>query len=363
MDFALIGHPADYVHFAALAGRDAPDGEARFNRYRETLSRFVDWTPSYVSRQRPRLPLPSGRVLEGCLIICPFLPERLDSPQALKRAHEKVIQAAQLAGELGVKAVGLGGFTSILEGLHGNPLAQREGMAVTSGNALTAALAVAQTSEMLDRLGRRVEDEILAVVGATGDIGLICCRQLGVRARKLILIARNKGRLALLRETLGDLERIEIATDLAAVGRAGVVILAAGATQTVASEDMLAPGAVACDVGFPKNLSYSVHPRADVLVFSGGLAELPAEVDLQVYTGLPTARLMYGCFTEAMVLAARADRSNLSTAQGGLTPERVRLVLDAATCLGVAPASPYRGAERIGEAELQRFRCVARAYS
>src|SRR2546429_322613 len=70
---------------------------------------------------------------------------------------------------------------------------------------------------------------------------------------------------------------------------------------------------------------------------------------------------IYGCFTEAIVAAASDDPAVLCSPQGALTPERVGLVMAAATALGIGPAPTYRGGEQVNATVLREFCSASRA--
>src|SRR5262249_7187344 len=161
-------------------------------------------------------------------------------------------------------------------------------------------------------------------------IGRVCTMALARSSGRMVLIARNRDRLEALRDEVGSACPIEIAVNPLAARAARVLITAASAAAPVLTAAELAPGTIACDVGYPKNLSATASAREDVLVFSGGLAKLTGPIDLQSYTRLPSADLLHGCFCEAVVLAARQENLLLSTAQEAASVHRAEEVLAAA---------------------------------
>jgi predicted amino acid dehydrogenase len=357
--FALLGHPANYAHFTQLAqGLSRPGGRPRLDKHEKTFAAFVEWMPSYVTQHRPSVGL-RGRDLEGRLIVCPFFPDRISTPQQMKRAHDKVVAGCRLAKDLGASVVALGGFTSILEGAHGNALAEQLDLTITSGNSLTAALAAAQMRAALKAAGRPIEEETIAVLGATGDVGRTCTRMLAQHVKRMILVARNRARLDALRSQIGSAIPVEIDVDPRAALAAGSVIAATSAADPVLHESELRPGTIVCDVGFPKNLSEAPASRDDVLIFSGGLGELPGPIDLHSYTGLPTPNLLHGCFCEGIVLAARPDQLMLAAPQGRAGADRANALFEAARELGIAPAPLYRGGRLIQHDEIAMMGRIA----
>ena len=359
--FALLGHPDSYDHVVDLFLHSRPDySQEKLRKYKATLLKFFEWTPSYISKTSLDIQAADGQPLSGRLVICTFLPETLSSPQQIVAAHQKIRDACRLAQDAGAGIVGLGGFTSIVGGTQGEGLAREFQLAVTSGNSLTAALAVAQLEGLLQRLHWKLSDRALAVIGASGDIGRACTLALAPRARRMLLIARNKAKLEALRAELPAAVEAHLTTDVTSAAEADVIIAATSSAKPVLAEDALRPGTVVCDVGYPKNLAYARDPRPDVLVFSAGLAEMPFELGIQYYTRLPTARMMYGCYSEAMVLAMAGRYESFSIGQGCIALEKMDAILSLARSQGFQPAPLYRGKVPVTDAYLDDFLRQAR---
>jgi fatty aldehyde-generating acyl-ACP reductase len=352
--FALLGHPADYNHFIRLMEGESTGRRQRLARHERTFAKMVEWMPSYATAHRPKLRL-DGVDLEGRLIVCPFFPERIASPQQMKRAHDKVVEGCRLAKKIGATVVALGGFTSIVEGAHGNSLAADLGLTITSGNSLTAALASVQLRAALAAAGRAIEHEPIAIIGATGDVGRACTQLLAPMAGSLILVARNRARLELLRSQVRAAVPMTIDVDPRAALLAGSVIAATSTAAPLIDIAELRPGSIICDVGFPKNLTDATASRDDVLIFSGGLAQLPDSIDLHSYTALPAPHLIHGCFCEGIVLAARPEFVSLAANQGDAEADRATALLELATGLGIRPAPLYAGGRLVDNHAVARM--------
>src|SRR5579859_3113475 len=276
IDFALLGHPASYEHMGDIFMHSRPDFKReKLTKYRATLEKIFEWTPSYASQDPLLLPLAGGRLVSGRLIFCNFLPETIHSPRKMLAAYQKVRDGCNVAKEMGAKVVGLGGFTSIIGGTQGERESEELGIAITSGNSLTAALAIAQLDKLLSRLDWKLGDRTVAVIGASGDIGRACALALAPRARQVLLVARNRAKLEELRREMPASAGVQVCTDVKDATQASVIIAATSASQPILSETDLRPGTVVCDVGYPKNLSYAPDPQPEVLAISGGLAEMP----------------------------------------------------------------------------------------
>lgn len=355
-DFALLGHPASYEHLGDIFLHSRPDfNSEKLTKYKATLEKIFEWTPSYASRDPLSIPLADGRQLSGRLIFCTFLPETIHFPRKMLAAYQKIRDGCRVAKSLGAKVVGLGGFTSIVGGTQGEKEAEELEITVTSGNSLTAALALAQLNNLLNRLDWNLSDRTVAVLGASGDIGRACALALAPYARRLLLVARNKAKLEELGNEMPAGVETHICMDVRDAIQASVIIAATSATQPILAEADLQPGTTVCDVGYPKNLSYAPNPRADVLAISGGLAEMPFALDITYYTRLPAPTIMYGCFSEAMILAMAGRYESFSIGQGRITQEKMERILALAYAYGFRPAPLYRGKNLVTEETLSTF--------
>ena len=361
VDFALLGHPDSYDHLGDLLLHSRPDyTREKLAKYQATLTKFFEWTPSYAAKTLMQMETPDGRQVRGRLIICTFLPESIQSPRQMMVAYKKTMDGCRLAQELGAGVVSLGGFTSIVAETASRPLPEELNIALTTGNTLTAALAVAQLEQLMSDLNWDLGSQTLAVLGASGDIGQACAGALVPRVKRSLLIARNKARLQEARERLPKAADVIVSTDVQAALEADIILAATSAPEALLSENDLRPGTVVVDLGYPKTLSYSPRPRTDLLVISGGLAEMPSGLDIRYYTRLPRERIMFGCFSEAIVLALAGRHEAFSAGRGQITAEKMAIILDLAKAYGFQPAAPYRGNHPITGNELNQFLSAAK---
>ncbi|MBM4422107.1 MAG: hypothetical protein FJ030_01790 [Chloroflexi bacterium] len=245
-------------------------------------------------------------------------------------------------------------------GAQGERLPHEFGLAVTSGNSLTAALAVEQIKTLFAKLQRPLAGQTVAVLGATGDIGRACALALAAeRVGSLIVIARNKAKLIGLRDEIkirhnfpGD---VHTSTDPAVAHQASLIIAATSAAQPLLAETELSPGAMVCDIGYPHTIAHAPKPRPDVLIFAGGLAHAPFTLDITHYTLLPSPSILYGCFAETIALAMAGRYESYSQGQGRITLERMGVILDLARSLGFNPSPLYRGGKPIADESIEAF--------
>ena len=354
IDFALLGHPANAEHLAVYQ----PHAD------RQTLLAAFESLPPFVVETDLIIPAPDRAPLRGKLIVVTFLPENMDSPNGLANANHKTREACRLAKDMGAKIVGLGGFTSIAIGPHAVAISYELNMALTSGNSLTAALALRQVDLLLSRLGWNLKNTTVAVLGAGGDIGRACAIALAPQVGQLIAVGRNVSKL---RDLSGELAALGcpgpgLLTSINPLDalEADILLAATSAGKAILAESDLRPGAIVCDISYPKTLAYSSRPRDDVLIFSGGISEAPFSHDLAPYIGLPLPYLLHGCFSETIVLALAGRYESYSIGQRQITVQRMQAILDLAQAYGFLPAPLFRGEHLIDEEAIETFCSVHR---
>ncbi len=136
-------------------------------------------------------------VLENNMVFVPYLPEYImhnKAPQIQQEMRDKVQDAVTVAKELGddnipVSMVGLGAYTSIVT-QNGQSINDYE-MSITTGNAYTTALSLMGIMHAAERKGLDLSKASVAVVGATGNIGLVLSQILSLNVGKLKLIGRD----------------------------------------------------------------------------------------------------------------------------------------------------------------------------
>ncbi len=324
--FGFIGHYLGTENFCDLIGW--PGSLLRYLP-RPFLKDLIRALPPYRFLKMPPFVSESGTTAHGHGFIAPFLPEHLVT-WGEQRVLEKVIIAGQFAERLGARIVGLAGFTSVV-GNEGEALSKKLNIAVTSGNTLTAALALQGLRKAAALMGVPIRSSTVAIIGATGDIGSICTKILSNEVRRLQLAARNEVKLeafaATLRQTTGcDVRVLKYVRD--AVRDADLILTATSATTTIIEPQDVKPGAIVCDVAVPHNVGTDLlRQRNDVLVFEGGLAKMP----VNYLTGnhkwsqiSPDGVTIFGCLAETLVLALEGRWENYSIGRGNITPERVQ---------------------------------------
>ncbi|MFW6108454.1 MAG: shikimate dehydrogenase [bacterium] len=351
--FALITHPYDLAHLRRILAYYKPGGKLPPD---PLLVRVFEWTPSFKLGEWHGVRSAAGTTVDGLNVTCPILP---DMPRLGPKAiFEKIRQACELAADLGAGIAALGGFTSIL-GENGRlSAAAGTDIAVTTGNTLTATLAVRGLRRAAQALDVDLRRATVAVVGATGDIGSACARALAGQVGRLHLAARGPGRLAALKAELnGHSDRVQVSTDNhQALADAHAVLGVASASTPILEAEDFAPGAIVCDVGYPKNVASRAASRDDVFVFDGGLAATPCPLDFGFDNGLPSPRVLYGCFAEGVVLAAEGRFESFSRGKGNIWPEQMSEIGALADKHGFGLAPFYSGGRPVRHDALAALR-------
>ncbi len=272
---------------------------------------------------------------EGWLIGVPMTPRGFMTDE--RRALRLLLRSCQIAHQLGAHIVGLGAFTAIVGG-KGKWIAEHSPVPVTTGNSYTVATALEATVTAARWLGYDLENTCVAIVGATGSIGRACSALIahglwlsggdGARARpcELVLIGRNKDALQEIAEQVnpdGSL-KIEISQDVASgLKEADIVLACSSSVASIIEPDCLKPGAVVCDVARPRDVSEKVRDqRDDVLVFDGGIVEIPGHPRWEFSIGLPD-NLTLACVAETMILALDGKVTDSYTVGPEIRPPQV----------------------------------------
>jgi fatty aldehyde-generating acyl-ACP reductase len=343
LDFALIGHQESWRAaadvLAVLRGPEhmpLPDDEIRD---------ILPWIPP-----RPvchvEVASTRGGKARGVYIDSFIPPDRLDAGCV----HDNIARvrgAAACAINAGARIVSLGGFSSILIEGNFDQLPARHDTVFTTGNTLTVALIVQGIHRMCALEERDLRRSTLLVVGATGDVGSGCARCLAPQVRRVLLSARNVERLRRLAAELeADGVPVEIATERQQFSaEADVVICAASLARPSLLLGRIAPDAIVCDAGYPKNLSPTAE-MPGVKIFFGGLGQIAGGMRFTpdfhgILNRHPFPDVVHGCLLEGMALALERRFEPYSQGRGFITPERVEEVEAIAARHGIHLAPLY----------------------
>lgn len=345
MDFALIGHQESWRTasdvLAVLRGAGCarlPDNEIRD---------IFPWIPPRaVCHVEAASAIGAGA--RGIYIDSFIPPDRLGG-DCVHDNIGRVRAAAACAIRAGAKIVSLGGFSSILIEGNFDLLPERHNTAFTTGNTLTVGFIVQGIVKMCRIQCRDMSQSTLLIVGATGDVGSGCARCLGPLVRRVLLCARNAERLGTLAAELkADGMHVDIATRLEHLtAEADIVICAASLASPSLLLSRVAPEAIICDAGYPKNLHPDARmPRATV--FFGGLGQITGGLSfVPDFSGVlnrhPFPHVAHGCLLEGMALALEGRFESFSAGRGFITAKRVREIETIAARHGIHLAPLYNG--------------------
>jgi fatty aldehyde-generating acyl-ACP reductase len=343
LDFALIGHQESWRAAADVLA--VLRGAERARLPDEEIREIFPWIPPRAVC-RVEIASATGATARGLYIDSFISPDRLDGDYVHDNIG-RVRAAAAYAINAGAKIVSLGGFSSILiEGNFGL-LPARHDTVFTTGNTLTVGFIVQGIRKMCAREGRDLRGSTLLIVGATGDVGSGCARCLAPFVKRVMLNARNPERLRTLAAELeADGSEVEIATRFEQFQSvADVVICAASLASPSLRLGRIAPEAIICDAGYPKNL----HPMADMpgaRVFFGGLGQIAGGLTFAPdFSGVlnrhPFPDVAHGCLLEGMALALERRFEPFSQGRGLITGQRVEEMERIAARHGILLAPLY----------------------
>ena len=261
----------------------------------------------------------------GHVILVPFGARHLLAD--IEGGRRRVGQAVDRAVRLGADVVGLGALTATVTA-GGAALRERTDIAVTNGNAFTAAIVEDQIRMLLplvfERVAERAGRPHIAVVGASGSVGTAVTKLLArdPAGTRLTLIARTAPRVnALAASVAADVE-VSVAHTIDAAVDADLVVLLTASADALLGAEHLAPGAVVLDATQPRNTSPGLAvERPDVLVVDGGIVSIPSLRITGGDIGLPDGR-SYACFAETAILALTGHAGHFAVGNPTLRPGR-----------------------------------------
>lgn len=244
---------------------------------------------------------------------------------------KKIVQdTVDLAASYDLKAFGLGQFTSIVSE-NGLALSSPATMPLTTGNSLTAGMAVRALKQVLAERGLKLADARVGIVGFTGNICHVISQILGDEAGAMTLLHREafdgsrKFRDAVehfLANSKIERENVRTGHQPGDLKDCDVVLVGTNSTQAFLRAEHLKPGAVVLDISVPSNAHPDVRDREDGACFIGGLTNLPFDqtIDHPWYFLRGTANV-YACLAETLTMGLLGLDKGLSL--GRLTKEGV----------------------------------------
>lgn len=318
--FAILGHPYNINQLTKNMKMVNPNADLPSLEF---LSEMFKLTPAYRWHEIKDFTSATGAKTHGSFILCTFIPDMIE--QNIEYVYSKVVAACRMAEKSGTGIATLGGLASVVAERFGDKIKKDVDIPITSGNTYTVALAVDGVEKAAELLGVDLSQSRVAIIGGTGDIGTGCARILAPKVKHLTITGRTGSTLRKIKNELRQLGAAKIEAtknNKKAIKQADIVIAAANSSASILEIEWFKPGAIVCDLGYPKNLSYKAN-REDIFVFSGGLAKVPSPVDTGVDVGIPSGDFCYGCFCEAIILALERRYESYSFGRGQIRPEKV----------------------------------------
>lgn len=278
---------------------------------RDRVDKMISHTPPSVYSSVKGVRSPTGTEAEGWLISLGLTQEdmRSRSPEFIER---RLIEAVKMAKRLGAQVTGISPLTREMGSVAVN-LAKYADIPVTTGNSYVASSALWAAAEAVRRIGliRLERGKILKaktmVIGATGDVGSICCRLLAKAFEEVYMVSRNIAKLLALQESIQEespsvILRVSTRADTY-LGDMDVVVAASAGAGRILDITKVKPGCVITDVTRPMILTpEDVAMRPDVLVIRSGEILLPGDSIKMKRIGLPPNVAPAG-LAETIVLA------------------------------------------------------------
>jgi len=357
--FVVMGHPYNFNHLVRIFKVFKPDISAITPDF---LMKIFELSPAYLSSDIRDYRSECGKIVDGYFVMCPIIPDMaLLNPEIV---INKVLDGCRIGERLGAGILALGGFTSIVGERYFNKLKSQVKIPVTTGNAFTTAMALEGVRKACQLMEIDFKKARAVVIGGTGDIGSACARVLVNEVAELVVTGRTPSALEAIENQLKMAGGAKITATLdnnRAVTQADIIIAAASSSQTIVDIKYIKPGAVVCDVAYPKNISYSTSNRDDIFVFSGGLASIPSPFNLGFDVGLPSQHILYGCFAEAMILSLEERYENFSEGKGRLMPEKIREIQDIGEKHGFRLAPFFWGDKQIRPEMISKIQARVRS--
>jgi len=352
--FGIIGHLYNFTHLEKSFTMLNPSAKLPS---REFLGQLFSLTPSFKLYDIVDFESKTGQKTKGCFIIATFIPDMIEKD--IWAIFSKVVKACKIAEKHGVGIVTLGGFTSIVAERIGQEISREVDVPITTGNTFTAAMTIDGILKAAGLLNMDINRAKITIVGGTGDIGSACARVLVDKVKNLTITGRTKSNLKRLNKELSKRHKAKVIATTEnepAIRDADIVIAAASATSAIINIDWFKPGSIICDVGYPKNISYTPTARQDILIFSGGLTKPPVPIPLPIDIGLPNQSILYGCFAEAIILALERRYENFSFGRGNITVEKVDQIKELGKKHGFEVADFYWGDRLIDETVITKIK-------
>ena len=259
--------------------------------------------------------------------------ERLNRKNKRKNIINKIQDAVNLAGDLGIEVISLGAYTSILSN-NGLSLVEPEKTKIITGNTLTAASGIHRIIEEIKATNQCNGNNIMAVIGASGNIGSVIAEGLlesDIPFEKVYLIGRNKNKLT---NTLKGIKnsirsdkktKIEISTDLLPLKKCNIIIVATNTNDPIIHTHHLSQKhpIILSDLSVPAAISKEVKLMKNIInIPFASYIHLPDNPEIKISSHTPRGAV-FCCVAEAMLYGL--EPVNLSL-KGHITMDGIKSI-------------------------------------
>lgn len=262
-----------------------------------------------------------------------------------------LIQGLKVLERKGASLVTLAGFTSIVSN-QGLDLKDRVNVPLTTGNTLTASLAIKQAYKAAELLGKDLSSLRASVIGAKGDIGGILSKILSKQLKELVLCSRTileSGDFLKQIKAGSKAEIIPEKDSRKAAKGSDLILTATSSIGTLIEPEDLRPGAIVGDVSVPPNVARSLaKQRRDVLIFEAGKSALPnwGKIKSKKFHKYFPINSLFGCLSEGILLCWENMFESFSIGRNNITEEKINQIWQIAEKHGLS-ISPFLCADKV----------------
>jgi fatty aldehyde-generating acyl-ACP reductase len=292
--FAFVMHPRDVQDLDNI-------------RAVSFLRRYSASEEEYIAKACSVPPIVAGNITFGAApirgeFVCA---SRMPRQIITRSGRELVLETALIGARRGARVIGLGALTAPAT-YGGESLVAHmpPGVVVTNGNSFTAAVARDNVWEAARAIGLGPQATV-AIVGATGSVGLAASELLADDGFDLILIGRRPRVIAEVLGALEDRANVTVSADLMDARRAQVVVALTSKRSARLAPELFDPGTVIVDLAQPANVDMDgdyLLSANGVLVTQGGIVVIPrhcSTLDLR----LAGAEDTFACCAETYLMA------------------------------------------------------------
>tara|TARA_B110001454_G_C12723330_1_gene436718 strand:- start:688 stop:3288 length:2601 start_codon:yes stop_codon:yes gene_type:complete len=328
-DVAFLGHIINWDHAQRL---DPSLRDVKIDRLKKFFTSYAEFSKPFRYHQQIIESADGQKVrlnLYGLTVVSDFFESDIRRPMPIM-----VDTIQEFVDELKTDSndyLGLGQFTSIVT--KNGTMLDSKGLAITTGNSLTAGFAIEAIETFVKTRQLRLENLNIGIVGFGGNIGRAVTQILAAHGSNLTLVYKEAFDTSprfqaavddLLLSSRIDKCKLHPTADFSDLKKCDIIVLGTNSTQELLQTEHLKRGCLIVDISVPSNVSRAVRSSKDYVYASAGLARLPNNQKID-HSWLPLlSGDCFACLAETIVLGLSNFESSFSL--GDLSVERVQLV-------------------------------------